>query len=78
MDLSPIRASMTIQEIWRDYPTSLPVFAKYRIDLCCGGRHSLEQVAAKHALDLNQLLHELQEAIGRHDQQRIDSAGDHR
>jgi regulator of cell morphogenesis and NO signaling len=69
---------MTVQEIWRDHPSALPVFAKYHVDLCCGGRHSLEQVAAKHGLDLDRLLLDLNEATGSHDQQRIDPAGDHR
>jgi regulator of cell morphogenesis and NO signaling len=75
MNIGP---EQTIQEIWRNYPSALPVFAKYRIDLCCGGRHSLEEVAEKHGLDLDRLLAELKEATGHHDHQRIDPAGDHR
>jgi regulator of cell morphogenesis and NO signaling len=58
---------MTIQEIQREHPSALPVFAKYRIDLCCGGRHSLEQVAAKHGLDLDRILRELEDAVTPHD-----------
>jgi iron-sulfur cluster repair protein YtfE (RIC family) len=77
MDTARIQPQMTVQEIWR-YPSALPVFARYRIDLCCGGRHSLEQVAAKHGLDLERLLADLHQATGHHDQQRIDSARDHR
>jgi iron-sulfur cluster repair protein YtfE (RIC family) len=38
------------------------VLARYRIDLCCGGRHSLELVAQKHKVDLERLLKELEEA----------------
>jgi iron-sulfur cluster repair protein YtfE (RIC family) len=39
------------------------VLAKYKIDLCCGGQHSLEEVAQKHGIDLGKLLRELEEAL---------------
>jgi iron-sulfur cluster repair protein YtfE (RIC family) len=58
-----ISAQMKVSEIYRLYPAALPVLAKYKIDLCCGGRHELEVVAKKHGLDLARLLEDLQEAI---------------
>ena len=54
---------MSVSEIHRCHPEALPVFAKYKVDLCCGGRHSLEEVARKHGLDLALLLSELEEAL---------------
>jgi regulator of cell morphogenesis and NO signaling len=54
---------LKIADLYRLYPETLPVLAKYRIDLCCGGRHSLEEVAKKHGLDLAQLLRELEESM---------------
>ncbi|MBI3857362.1 MAG: DUF542 domain-containing protein [Planctomycetes bacterium] len=54
---------LTVSEVYRLHPEALPVLAKYRIDLCCGGRHSLEEVAKKHGLDLSKLLVELEEAV---------------
>jgi regulator of cell morphogenesis and NO signaling len=54
---------LTVAEFYRLYPEALPVFAKYKIDLCCGGRHSLEEVAGKHDIDLEQLVRELEEAL---------------
>ncbi len=54
---------LKVADVYRSYPATLPVLAKYKIDLCCGGRHSLEEVAAKHGIDLAQLLRELQEAL---------------
>jgi regulator of cell morphogenesis and NO signaling len=54
---------LKIADLYRLYPETLPVLAKYRIDLCCGGRHSLEEVAAKHGIDLAQILRELEEAM---------------
>jgi iron-sulfur cluster repair protein YtfE (RIC family) len=54
---------LKVAEIYRAYPEALPVLAKYKIDLCCGGRHSLEEVAAKHGINLPELLRELDEAL---------------
>jgi iron-sulfur cluster repair protein YtfE (RIC family) len=53
----------TVAELYARHPAGLPVFAKYKIDLCCGGRHSLRTVAEKHGLDLEALLRELEEAL---------------
>lgn len=58
-----IDARMKVADVSRLHPETLPVLAKYRIDLCCGGRHALEEVARKHGLDLAQLLRELNEAL---------------
>jgi regulator of cell morphogenesis and NO signaling len=58
-----IRPDLKISDLYRGYPAALPVLAKYRIDLCCGGRHSLEEVARKRDLDLEQLLKDLEEAV---------------
>jgi iron-sulfur cluster repair protein YtfE (RIC family) len=60
MKLDP---QMTVAEIYARFPAALPVLAKYRIDLCCGGKHALQVVAEKHRLDLQALLRELEEAL---------------
>ena len=60
MVLSPY---LKVADIYRLYPETLPVLAKYKIDLCCGGRHSLEEVAARHGIDIATLLKELDEAL---------------
>lgn len=61
--MKTIDARMSVLDLSRLHPAVLSVFAKYRIDLCCGGRHSLEEAAAKHQLDLPKLLKELEEAL---------------
>jgi len=58
-----IDPQMKVADIHRFYPETLPVLAKYKIDLCCGGRHSLEETAEKHGVDLAELLRELEEAL---------------
>jgi regulator of cell morphogenesis and NO signaling len=58
-----IDPQMTVSEIYSRFPEALPILAKYKIDLCCGGRHSLDMVARKHGLDLQALLRELEEAL---------------
>ncbi len=52
-----------VADVYRFYPETLPVLAKYKIDLCCGGMHSLEEVAEKHGVDLEALLRELDDAL---------------
>jgi iron-sulfur cluster repair protein YtfE (RIC family) len=58
-----VDSQLKVADFYRLYPEVLPVLAKYKIDLCCGGRHSLEEVARKHGIDLGQLLRELEEAL---------------
>ena len=53
----------TVEEVIRRWPATGIVLAKYRIDLCCGGKHTLEFVALHHKVDLAQLLRELQSAV---------------
>lgn len=60
MNIDP---KMKVAEIARLYPATLPVFAKYRIDLCCGGPFPLSVAAEKHGIDLQRLLQDLEEAL---------------
>ncbi|MBI3820673.1 MAG: DUF542 domain-containing protein [Planctomycetes bacterium] len=53
----------TVADIVRLHPETMRIFAKYRIDLCCGGRHPLALVATKHQLPLEALLTEIDEAL---------------
>lgn len=59
---SPIRPDMTVGAIAEQYPASAPVLARHGIDLCCGGKHSLEFAARAHGVDLPSLLVELEGA----------------
>lgn len=54
---------LTVEEIARRFPEALKVFERHRVDLCCGGRLPLEEVARKHGLDLARILKELEAAI---------------
>jgi iron-sulfur cluster repair protein YtfE (RIC family) len=58
-----IDPKLTVEEIARRWPATATVLAKYRIDLCCGGKHTLEFVALKHKVELTRLLHELEAAV---------------
>ena len=50
----------TVEEISKEFPESLKVFRQYHIDLCCGGRLTLAEVARKHGIDLGWLLRDLE------------------
>jgi iron-sulfur cluster repair protein YtfE (RIC family) len=54
-----INPALTVAEIMELYPETRPVFVQYRIDLCCGGRLALADVARTHGIDLKKLIEEL-------------------
>lgn len=58
-----IDSAWTVERIAREFPETLKVFEAYRIDLCCGGRLPLEEVARRHGLDLARILKELEAAV---------------
>ena len=60
MEVDP---KLKVSDLYRSHPEVLPVLERYRIDLCCGGERSLEEVARKHGLDLALLLREFSEAL---------------
>lgn len=57
-----IRSDMTVGTVAELYPDTTPVLARHGIDLCCGGRRSLEFVALAHGIELTGLLAELETA----------------
>lgn len=62
--MARITEDMTVGDVARRWPETMKVFARYKLDLCCGGVHPLEYVATKHGFDLEKILEELNAAIG--------------
>jgi hybrid cluster-associated redox disulfide protein len=63
-----ISKNMTIAEIVRRYPETIPVFERYRLDcLECqiAEYEDLEHGAGVHKIDVDRLLEELNAAIGK-------------
>ena len=54
-----ITATMTLNEISLVVPRAVEVFARYRLDSCCGGAKPLALVCERHGLDLEAVLTEL-------------------
>ena len=54
-----ITGTMTLNEISLAVPRALEVFARYRLDSCCGGAKPLALVCERHGLDLDEVLKEL-------------------
>ena len=52
----------TVNEVALLAPATLPVFARWGIDSCCGGAKTLATVAERHGLDLDALVAELDAA----------------
>jgi regulator of cell morphogenesis and NO signaling len=60
-----ITATMTVDEVLRQWPTTAPVLNRFGLDLCCGGVLALGVAAASAGVDPQQLLAELKIAAGR-------------
>ncbi len=58
-----ITPDMKVGDIARIWPSTMKVFARYRLDLCCGGVHPLEFVARKHGFSLEKILEELNTVV---------------
>lgn len=58
-----LHAEMTVEETARHYPETLAVFARHRIDLCCGGKLTLAAAAEQHRVPIAALLRELEQAV---------------
>lgn len=57
-----ITAEATVGLVYERFPSTAPVFARYGMDLCCGGTKALAVAAQAHGVALSSLLAELQEA----------------
>jgi iron-sulfur cluster repair protein YtfE (RIC family) len=57
-----VTADATLNQLVASDPRLLPILNRHGLDTCCGGAHSLRDVARLHALDLEALLAELREA----------------
>lgn len=61
--MATITGEARVADVARIWPETMKVFARYKLDLCCGGAHSLDVVASKHGLDLERLLAELNATV---------------
>lgn len=62
--MATITGEARAADVARIWPETMKVFARYKLDLCCGGVHPLNMVASKHGLDLERLLAELNAVVG--------------
>ena len=63
-----ITETMTINEVLASWPQTLPVFAGYALDTCCGGAKSLTEVAQRHGFSAETLIAELEQAINEYEE----------
>lgn len=55
-----INQKTTINSITHRYPDTIAIFADYGIDSCCGGEKTLEEVARRHGLSLDEVIGRLE------------------
>ena len=53
---TPPPDEITVNELIREVPLTIPVFNSFGIDSCCGGGLPLKEAAQRHGLDVNTLL----------------------
>jgi regulator of cell morphogenesis and NO signaling len=59
-----IDASMTVNAVLAQHPTTGAVFNEYGIDMCCGGDLPLDEAATREGVELSVLLDALAKAAG--------------
>ncbi len=58
----PIHAGMTINDVIKKYPKTMPVFNRYHFDSCCGGAKTIAEEAGHVKADLDEVLEALNKA----------------
>lgn len=58
-----ITSDMTVNQVLQQYPVTLPVFNRYRVDACCGGGATLAVAAAAAGVSVEKLVSAVQAAI---------------
>ena len=53
----------TLDDITNAHPTTIEVFNRFGIDICCGGDARLADAAARDGVDLDTLVRELEAAV---------------
>ncbi len=60
---STITKDQIVNNIIKEFPSTIEVFTRFAIDSCCGGAASIEASASRDGADLNALMAELNKAI---------------
>lgn len=59
----PFETSWTVDQITARFPQTMEVFARFGIDMCCGGDVTLAAAADRDGADLAQLMEALRQAV---------------
>ena len=59
----PIHANLTVYDVVRLHPETIPVFNQFGIDSCCGGAASIALAAERDGADVGALLERLNVAL---------------
>ena len=59
-----INGDMIINQVLKDYPETIPVFHRFKVDTCCGGGGSIAQTASRDRINVEELLTALNVVTG--------------
>ena len=59
MKVAKITKERIVNDVIKDYPKTIGVFARFNIDSCCGGMATVEEAAKRDGVPLEELLEEL-------------------
>ncbi len=65
LEVINIEPSMRVDDVVSRYRSTLRVFARHRIDACCGGHATLGEAASEKGMAVDALLTELRAEAGR-------------
>ena len=55
-----ITKEMTLADVVKEYPSTIPYLNEYRLDYCCGGHDPIAQIAKEKNIDLEPFMQELE------------------
>ena len=64
LPLAPITADARVSDVLFAVAGSAPIFARYRMDTCCGGARSLREAADHAGIPVETLMDALRSVVG--------------
>ena len=71
-----ITKEMTLADVVKEYPSTIPYLNEYRLDYCCGGHDPIAQIAKEKNIDLEPFMQELERLAALPKKNNLDYEGE--